>query len=155
MTIQQQKSAVISTQGHLGYLVGTLGSAMRKGLEDELAPMSVTPAQWVILEAAFDGIADTLTSLARIIPVDAAAISRQLDKLQQRGLVRRRRLRSDRRTVRIELTEAGRELVPKLAPLVRVNNSRFLSEITTDEQAAFTQTIQKMIQNADTAMDRD
>lgn len=155
MTIQQEKSAAISSQGHLGYLVGALGSAMRKGLEDELAPMGVTPAQWVILEAAFDGSADTLTALARIIPVDAAAISRQLDKLQQRGLVRRRRLRSDRRTVRIELTDAGRELVPKLAPMVQANNSRFLSGITTEEQAVFTQVIQKMIQNADTTTDRD
>jgi len=153
MTIHQEQPAAISSQDHLGYLVGTLGSAMRKGLEDELEPMGVTPAQWVILEAASDGSADTLTALARIIPVDAAAISRQLDKLQQRGLVRRRRLRSDRRTVRIELTDAGRELVPKLAPLVQANNSRFLSGISTDEQAAFTQIIQKMIQNANTATD--
>ena len=108
----------------------------------------------MILEAAFDGTADTLTALARIIPVDAAAISRQLDKLQQRGLVRRRRLRSDRRTVRIELTDSGRELVPKLAPLVQANNCRFLSGITSDEQAAFTQVIQKMIQNASAASDQ-
>ena len=155
MTIQQENSTVISSQDHLGYLVGTLGSAMRKSPEDELAPMGVTPAQWVILEAAFSGNADTLTALARIIPVDAAAISRQLDKLQQRGLVRRRRLRSDRRTVRIELTDAGRELVPKLAPRVEANNRRFLSGITTDEQSAFTEIIQKMIQNAGPASDRD
>ena len=155
MTIQQENSTAISSQDHLGYLVGTPGSAMRKSLEDELAPMGVTPAQWVILEAAFSGNADTLTALARIIPVDAAAISRQLDKLQQRGLVRRRRLRSDRRTVRIELTDAGRELVPKLAPRVEANNRRFLSGITTDEQSAFTEIIQKMIQNAGPASDRD
>jgi len=155
MTIQQENSTATSSQDHLGYLVGTLGSAMRKGLEDELAPMGVTPAQWVILEAAFSGRADTLTALARIIPVDAAAISRQLDKLQQRGLVRRRRLRSDRRTVRIELTDAGRELVPKLAPRVEANNQRFLSGITTDELSAFTEIIQKMIQNAGPASDRD
>jgi DNA-binding MarR family transcriptional regulator len=87
--------------------------------------------------------------------VDAAAISRQLDKLQQRGLVRRRRLRSDRRTVRIELTDAGRELVPKLVPRVEANNQRFLSGITNDELAAFTEIIQKMIQNAGTASDQD
>ncbi len=154
-----KKEAEYSTEwpahDHLGYWVGTLGSAMRKGLEEELVSMGVTPAQWVILEAAFSGNADTLTALARIIPVDAAAISRQLDKLQQRGLVRRRRLRSDRRTVRIELTDAGRELVPKLAPLVQANNRRFLSVITTDEEAAFTQIIQKMIQNACPAADHD
>ncbi len=145
MTMKAETSTDWTAQDHLGYWVGTLGSAMRKGLEDELAPMGVTPGQWVILEAAFSGNADTLSGLARIIPVDAAAISRQLDKLQQRGLVRRRRLRSDRRTVRIELTDAGRELVPKLTPRVEANNLRFLSGITTDDQALFVETIKKML----------
>ncbi len=89
---------------------------MRKGLEGELVPMGVRPRQWGILEATFSCNADTLTALARIIPVDAAAISRQLDKLQQRRLVRRRRLRSDHRMVRIELTAPG--LLPPLPQLL-------------------------------------
>ena len=79
MTIQQENSTDWTSQDHLGYLVGTLASAMRKGLEDELAPMRVTPAQWVILEAAFSGKADTLTALARIIPVDGAADMKNSD----------------------------------------------------------------------------
>ena len=148
MTIQQENSNAIPPEGHLGYWVGNLASAIRKSLGEELEPMGVTPGQWVILEAAFDGNANTLTGLARIIPVDAAAISRQLDKLQQRGLVRRRRLRSDRRTVKIELTDAGRDLVPKLSPLVEANNTRFLSGLSAEEQGAFTEIIQKMLKNA-------
>lgn len=145
MAVQHVNSTDWPAHDRLGYWVGTLASAMRKGLEEELAPMGVTPAQWVILEAAFAGNADTLTALARIIPVDAAAISRQLDKLQQRGLVRRRRLRSDRRTVRIELTDAGRELVPKLAPRVAANNHRFLAGITGQERLNFIEIVQKML----------
>ena len=145
MATQHVNSTDWPAHDHLGYWVGTLASAMRKGLQEELAPMGITPAQWVILEAAFAGNADTLTALARIIPVDAAAISRQLDKLQQRGLVRRRRLRSDRRTVRIELTDAGRELVPKLAPRVAANNHRFLAGITEEERLNFIEIVQKML----------
>ena len=145
MVIQHVDSTDWLAHDHLGYWVGALASAMRKGLEEELAPMGVTPAQWVILEAAFAGNADTLTALARIIPVDAAAISRQLDKLQQRGLVRRRRLRSDRRTVRVELTDAGRELVPQLAPRVAANNHRFLAGITEQERLNFIEIVQKML----------
>ncbi|MQF87920.1 MAG: MarR family transcriptional regulator [SAR202 cluster bacterium] len=116
MTMKAESSTDWTAQDHLGYWVGTLGSAMRKGLEDELAPMGVRPGQWGILEAALSCNADTLTALARIIPVDAAAISRQLDKLQQRRLVRRRLLRSDHRMVRIELTAPG--LLPPLPQLL-------------------------------------
>ncbi|MEE8465677.1 MAG: MarR family transcriptional regulator [Dehalococcoidia bacterium] len=147
MTNQPETTKEIPSQEHLGYWVGSLASAIAKGADAELAPMGVTPCQWAILEAAFYGNANTLTGLARIIPVDAASISRQLDKLQKSGLVRRRRLRSDRRTVRIELTEAGRELVPKLSPRIQANNDRFLSGITSSEQAAFTGIIQKMLNN--------
>ena len=148
MTNQRETTTAILPNDHLGYLVGSLASAIGKGAEEELAPMGVTPCQWVILEAAFDGNANTLTALARIIPVDAAAISRQLDKLQKCGLVRRRRLRSDRRTVRIELTDAGRDLVPKLVPRIQANNARFLVGVSPKEQTEFTEIIQKMLINA-------
>ena len=117
--------------------------------------MGVTPSQWAILEAAFAGNANTLTALARIIPVDAAGISRQLDKLGDKGLIRRRRLKSDRRTVRIQLTEAGRDLVPRLAPLVLANNAKFLVGITTDEQAAFIDIIRRMLESACSTADPD
>jgi DNA-binding MarR family transcriptional regulator len=116
MTMKAESSTDWTAQNHLAYWVGTLGSAMRKGLEGELVPMGVRPRQWGILEATFSCNADTLTALARIIPVDAAAISRQLDKRQQRRLVRRRRLRSDHRMVRIELTAPG--LLPPLPQLL-------------------------------------
>ncbi len=152
MTIPQQNPTAISSQDHLGYWVGSLSSAIGKGAGDELAPLGVTTCQWAILEAAYFGNANTLTALARIIPVDAAAISRQLDKLQKNGLVRRRRLRSDRRTVRIELTEAGRELVPKLETRVQANNARFLIGVSAEEQSVFTEIIKKMLENAESAM---
>ena len=148
MTNQQVTTTVIPSQEHLAYWVGSLASAIGKGAGEELAPMGVMPCRWAILEAAFYGNANTLTGLARIIPVDAASISRQLDKLQKSGLVRRRRLRSDRCTVRIELTEAGRGLVPKLSPRIQANNDRFLSGISAAEQAAFTGIIQTMLKNA-------
>ena len=124
----------------------------RKSVGEQLAPTGVTTCQWAILEAAFFGNANTLTALARIIPVDAASISRQLDKLQKSGLVRRRRLRSDRRTVRIELTEGGRDLVPKLETCVKANNDRFLVGVTAEEQAAFIEVIKKMLKNTESVV---
>ena len=141
-----------SIRGDLGYWVGSLASALRKGLDRELAAFDVTSAQWAILEVCNRGEANSPSALARVIPVDAAAISRQLDKLREKGLIRRRRLTSDRRSIRVELTEEGRELVPTLAPLVQANNSKFLEGITEDEQAALSVIIQKMLHHAQTAV---
>ena len=111
-----------SIHGELGYWVSSLASALRKGLDRQLAASDVTSAQWAILDVCSRGEANSPSALARVIPVDTAAISRQLDKLREKGLIRRRRLTSDRRSVRVELTQEGRELVPTLAPLVHANN---------------------------------
>ncbi|PKB63521.1 MAG: hypothetical protein BZY80_07085 [SAR202 cluster bacterium Io17-Chloro-G2] len=141
-----------SIQGDLGYWVGSLASALRKGLDRELAALDVTSAQYAILEVCYRGEANSPSALARVIPVDTAAISRQLDKLREKGLIRRRRLTSDRRSIRVELTEEGRALVPKLLPLVHANNTRFLEGITPDEQAALSDIIQKMLRHGQDAV---
>ena len=133
----------------LGHWVGSLASAMSKGLNNELAPFGVTASQWAILATCYRGEANTVSGLARVMPVDAAAISRHLDKLSAKKLVRRRRLSSDRRTVRITLTEAGRTLVPTLAPSVEANTARFLDRVSKDEHAALTKIIQKMLAHPD------
>ena len=138
--------------GGLGYWVGRLASAFRKGLEHELAPFEVTSAQWPILELCYRGEANTVSGLARVIPTDAAAISRQIDKLHAKGLIRRRRLVRDRRSVRVELTEAGRALVPKLALQVHANNARFLEGLSDEERTTLTSMIQKMLKNAEAAV---
>ena len=98
--------------GGLGFWVGSLASAMRKGLDAELAPFGITAAQWPILEMCDRGQANTLMELARVIPVDPGAISRQVEKLVRKGLVRRRRQSHDRRSQRLDLTPAGSALVP-------------------------------------------
>ena len=141
-----------SIQDDLGYWLGSLASSLRTSLGRQLAPFDITSAQWAILEVCFRGEANSPSALARVIPVDAAAISRQLDKLREKGLIRRRRLTTDRRSVRVELTEEGRELVPKLAPLVRTNNSRFLEGVTEDEQATLSAIIQKMLNHTQSAV---
>ena len=135
--------------GGVGYWVGSLASAFRKGLEHELEPFQVTPAQWAILEMCYRGEANTPSGLARVIPVDTAAISRQLDKLKDKGLIQRRRSARDRRSVTVRLTEEGRALVLKLAPCEHANNAKFLRGLNNEEQIALISIIQKMLVSAE------
>lgn len=139
-------------QRELGFLVGRLASAMRTGLSRELAPFNVTSAQWAILEACYQGEADTLTSLSRVVPIDSASISRQVDRLVRVGLVRRRRSTRDRRLVNLILTDAGNRLVPELTERVQANNAKFLAGIAEHEQHAVLRTLQRMLDNANVAV---
>jgi DNA-binding MarR family transcriptional regulator len=60
-------------------------------------------------------------------------MTRMLDRLQEKGLIRRVRSDRDRRVVRLELTEAGRDLYTLLPPVaIKVLNAH-LSGFTRDE----------------------
>ena len=148
----RSKSGSPDIQRELGYLVGSLASAMRTGLDRELASFNISSAQWAILEACHEGEASTLTSLSRVIPIDSASISRQVDRLVRAELVQRRRSRRDRRLVRLSLTAAGRRLLPKLAERVQANNARFLAGIAQREQEAMLRTIRRMLASAQAAV---
>ncbi len=144
----RSKSKHPDIQRELGFLVGSLASAMRTGLNRELASLNISSAQWAILDACHEGEADTLTSLARVIPLDSASISRYVDRLVRVGLVQRSRSTRDRRLVRLSLTDAGNRLMPELAQRVQANNAKFLAGISHREQEAMMRTIQRMLESA-------
>src|SRR5947207_2097929 len=78
-----------------------------RALEDTLfAPYDLTPQQYNalrLLRAAHPGTVPTLDLAGRLVS-RAPDITRLLDKLEQRGLIRRERLADDRRVVRLGIT---------------------------------------------------
>lgn len=148
----RSKSRHPDIQRELGFLVGSLASAMRTGLNRELASLNISSAQWAILDACHEEEADTLTSLARVIPLDSASISRHVDRLVRVGLVQRSRSTQDRRLVRLSLTDEGNRLVPELAERVQANNAKFLAGISKREQEAMMRTIRRMLESAQAAV---
>ena len=135
------------SQNRLGFWVGSLSSAVKTSLSRRLAPFDITTTQWAILETCYNGEANSITTLSRYIPVDAAAISRQVDRLVAKSLIYRRRRVRDRRSVRITLTAVGRELVPRLAHLAYANNEHFLNRLDSAERAEFVRMLQKILAN--------
>lgn len=133
---------------HIGGWVGSLAAAFRRGLDLELAPYGVTASQWPILSLCYSGHSDTPSDLARVLPVDAAAVTRLLDRLEAKGLICRKPHSHDRRSVRVELTKRGRALVPKLRPLIDKNNANFLEGLSRAELSAVSSLFPKMLRNA-------
>jgi DNA-binding MarR family transcriptional regulator len=105
------------------------------------------------METCYNGEANSISTLCRCIPVDAAAISRQVDRLVAKGYAQRRRSARDRRNVRITLTAAGRELVPRLAHLVYANNDQFAGRLDSAEQAELVRLLEKILTHEESAED--
>ncbi len=138
---------------HIGGWVGGLAAAFRRGLDLELAPYGVTASQWPILKLCYSGKFDTPSDLVRVLPVDAPAVTRLLDRLEAKGLICREPNPNDRRSVRVELTKRGRALVPKLRPLIEKNNSKFLQGLSKTELSLISSLFPKLLRNAAIAED--
>ncbi len=129
------------------FWLSSLTSAVGRTMAANLKPFDVTPLEFGILEHCERHTAGTLRELVQVFPVDASVISRAVQRLVQKGLLTRRRLHSDRRVVRLILTQDAAEVVPQLAEQGRASQAQLLRSISEDECAAFIATARKMLAN--------
>lgn len=102
----------------LGFIIGRTNIKMKNNLAKALKPYDVTPEQWALLNRLWiqDGISQKELSEKSL--KDQPTTTRILDKLEQRGLIRRQASPEDRRAFLIYLTGEGRDIKTSL-----VNNA--------------------------------
>src|SRR5882757_7648079 len=106
---------------------------MGAAVDAALAPMDITAAQYVILMSLALGEAESASGLCKDISYDPGAMTRMLDRLERRGLVRRVAHPNDRRTFNLELTAEGEAVYPKLRASVMKVLNHFLHGFTPKE----------------------
>jgi len=132
----------------IGAHINRARRTMVEAIDKELAPLEISHAQWVVVMLLGDGAASTAAELCKILIYDPGAMTRLLDRLEKKGVLRRVRAADDRRAVRLELTAAGSELYPRiLQALVQVFN-RVLHGFTKSEVEQLEQLLKRMVANA-------
>ncbi len=102
-------------------------------LDTELERYGVTGAQFEVLKNLYRNTVETGASLCRALHYDTGSMTRMLDRLQGKGLVRRERDARDRRVVLLRLTEAGERLLPRIRPAARRALRRHLAGLAPRE----------------------
>ena len=132
----------------IGHLIGRARSALLTGLDTELEPFGLTGAQFAVLKNVADGIADTAADLCRTMHYDTGSMTRMLDRLEEKAVLRRERCTEDRRVVYLRLTDNGNNLLPQLrSAAVRVI-SRHLGGFAPAEVDSLKHYLERMIQNS-------
>ena len=107
----------------VGYLMRGAWQALLRNIDAEMQIFDLTGLQWGPLLLVNKGCCDSVATCARASYTDSGAMTRMLDRLEGKGLLRRVRNLEDRRVVNIELTETGREIARQIpARLVKVLN---------------------------------
>lgn len=114
---------VSQSVGH--QMVGVVGQ-MRREVERRMAALDLTDAQWKPLWLLASGRADTGFEMARLLEMDAGAMTRLLDRLEGKGLLQRVRSAADRRVVHLRLTAAGQAAAARVPHVLAAVNNDFL-----------------------------
>ncbi|GAB3245431.1 MarR family winged helix-turn-helix transcriptional regulator [Chitinimonas naiadis] len=133
----------------IGFLITQVQLRLHDALNQELAPTGISWPQWKVLMQVYYKRAGTAADLARCTASDTGSMTRMIDRLEEKGFLRRVRSETDRRLVRLELTEAGRALMPTMVQaVVDVLNSQ-LEGFEPEELELFKSFMRRMIATAD------
>ena len=131
----------------VGAFIGRARRTIVEAIDQKLAPLEISHAQWIVIMLLGDGAA-TAAELCKILVYDPGAMTRLLDRLEKKGVLRRVRTKGDRRTVRLELTAEGKRLYPRiLEALVQVFN-RLLRGFSKSEVRRLEDLLKRMVANA-------
>jgi DNA-binding MarR family transcriptional regulator len=138
--------------GHLLSRVRTeMLSTLDKALEAEaeLAALEISSAQFIVIAAlALADSPKSASELCRGISYDAGAMTRMIDRLESKGLIRRSRRLDDRRVVYLELTEEGSRAYPRMREVSMGVLNRFLRGFSQVEARQLEGFLTRMLENA-------
>ncbi|MXY15555.1 MAG: winged helix-turn-helix transcriptional regulator [Acidobacteria bacterium] len=135
----------------LGAFVTGVLSAVAWTVRDEVEPHGINPLEFAVLRALQYSETSTATQLARLLTADPTRISRAVNNLVSGRLLRRRRERSDRRVVTLEMTDEGVDLVRDLSQRVERRYEELLEGVTPDDMRTFMAIGETIMQNRRTA----
>jgi len=103
--------------------------------------------QYAVLKHLAEGSARTAAELCRFMHYDTGAMTRIVDRLEGKGLVRRERSREDRRAVVLRLAPSGRAQLPRLTAAAARVLEEHLAGFNATEIEALKSYLGRMIDN--------
>ena len=128
----------------VGFLLWDANRAMNREFSDRIARHGVTLGLWPFLRALWETDGLTQRELSEKVRMKGPTTVAALNKLEDKGLVRRQSNKNDARKINVFLTPEGRKIYRKVIPEVETVNRQVLSELTDKEQAAFKDMIRRM-----------
>ncbi len=137
--------SVSDLRTHTGFWLRFVSNYVSQSFARKLVPTGVTVAEWVILREMFAAGETAPSTLAKTTGLTRGAVSKLIDRLVKKGYVSRTEAADDRRFQDIELTAAGRRIVPKLAAIADRNDEEFFSQLSAEERARLVATLRKLV----------
>ncbi len=123
------KKPTSTLEDHTGYWLRYVSNHVSHAFARKVEAEGVTVAEWVILREMLDTGAANPSLLADKVGLTRGAVSKLVERLARKKLAVRSSSEGDRRYQTVELTAAGKRLVPVLAQLADENDREFFGHL--------------------------
>jgi DNA-binding MarR family transcriptional regulator len=124
-----------------------VSASLIRRVDRHMQPLELTGLQWEPVMMLWLKRADTVAGLARVSQVGVASMTRMLDRLEEKDLLRRERSQSDRRVVHLHLTAKGKKVANKIWPVVVDGMHVHLAGFKKEEISLLNQLLGRMLAN--------
>lgn len=120
---------------YLQFLLATASGLASHGFHLQAAEAGLPVAEWRVLACLSDRNGNTITEIARLAQMEQSRLTKVIDRMDARGLVRRERCGTDRRRVFVWLTAQGRHIAEEMVSRARSHEQAFLTACLTEREA--------------------
>ncbi|WP_161539879.1 MarR family winged helix-turn-helix transcriptional regulator [Glaciimonas sp. PCH181] len=131
----------------LDYLVGKVRAAILAALDQEIQPLDITAAQYAVIVNLGNAQPGSIATLCKTLSYDPGAMTRMIDRLERKYLVKRLQSLDDRREKTLELTEAGFAIYLKISECNANVLRRLLEGFTQEEIKKLKSLMHKLLAN--------
>lgn len=146
MTRTRKTKRVSGLEDHLGFWLRFVSNEVSGRFRAHVEAAGVSVSEWVALRTLYDHDAMTARALIDALGMTKGAVSKVLDRLEQKGLARRTEDPDDRRAQRLALTASGRALVPRLAALADENDAHFFGHLDVETREDLARTLRALVE---------
>lgn len=116
-------------------------------VDSALSDFALSSHQFGVLTTIYFGRASTPSEVARLRFQNGAAITYTLDRLEQRGLLKRTRSRDDKRVITLVLTDEGRELTRQCMAIAVDVQNRMAEGLSPEERELLFDMLRRVCEN--------
>ena len=127
----------IMSPGALTHRMKVLRFAWRRYFSDRLSVHEITPFQWCVLCCLWRENGIPTQKVGHVVDQAGGTLAGLLERMQERGLLRREQDKDDRRISRIWLEEKGAEMLAVLPPIAAATTEQAFHGIDTTARTNF------------------
>ncbi|WP_144548107.1 MarR family winged helix-turn-helix transcriptional regulator [Bacillus sp. X1(2014)] len=118
--------------------------AIQERIRDEMSKKNLSITEFSVLEVLFHQGKQTIQQIGNRILISSGSMTYVIDKLEQKGIIKRNDCREDRRVIHITLTAEGMAMMENIMPKYQDMIDSTFGDLTDDEHDLMANLLKKV-----------